>query len=441
MMTAMSAHFVRVSVVSGESRLDVSLPAQRPVAEFLTDITELLEIEPVHPAPEWALSGSRHGVLELEATLAEAGVLDGTVLHLTPRESAARTPYVDDVIDAVESSIDHDCEQFAGAARDRVVGAIVSAALVASAALIAACGAGVPGTLALLALAVLVVLIAGAVGSRAHGRIEWALPPVLAAAAVSALPTRPAVAVLAGLAAALVGLAGLAARRGRTGILFGTAASAVGFGLAAGAVAAGANVTALSAWVAPALVLVLVVTPRAATATSGLLGLVRRGESGDAVSRTAVDAATLRGRDLLDVLVVVTALASSLAVGTLMWTGMWMQAALGGLVGLTLLLRSRAFTGVRHVAPLLLVPVVAALGAGACLARMRFGDDPVPQALVLTVGGLVIALVIAFAGYVRLGEVAAARLARTWDLLDPVLLFVLLPATFAAQGIYAYIHG
>ncbi|QLY32848.1 EsaB/YukD family protein [Nocardia huaxiensis] len=435
----MSAHFIRLSVVSGENRLDVSLPARRPIAEYLTDITELLELEPADADTVWVLSAPSHGLLEYDATLAEAGVLDGTVLHLTSRELAARTPYVEDVVDTVETSVDRSYQRFADG-RERVLGGLLVAGFTGTATLVTALRAGWFGTLTLVVLAAVIAVLAFACGPRGRDTIGWGLVPVLAAAAISGMWERPLVAALAGIAAGFAGAAiatGIGSRR--AGVLLGAGASALLFAALAAAVWAGANVTALSAWAAPVLVALVAVAPRAATASSGLLGLVRRGENGEPVPRPLAEAALGRGRDFLDVAVGAAALALSLAVATMIWTGIWMQAALAGMVAVGVLLRTRGYTDTRHVAPLLLVPLVAALAGSAALVRDTAQGDTAIQAMELTGAGALIGLTVAIAGYVRVGEVAAARLARLWNALDPTLLVLLFPATFAAQGIYTYL--
>ncbi|MFD4433479.1 EsaB/YukD family protein [Nocardia sp. NPDC058497] len=436
----MSAHFVRVSVVSGDSQLDVSLPARRPLAEYITDITELLAIEPDDPVTAWALSAPARGTLAMESTLAESGVLDGAVLHLTPLELAARTPYVDDVVDAVESAVDRGERRFRGVHRDRAIAALVVMACAVAAMLCAGLRPGVLGALPVIVLAALIAVLALIAGTPERSLIAWGLVPLAAAAAVCVVPGDPGVAVPAGISSAFLGGA-LAVALGsrRVGHILGATVAAAGFAAAAVAVALGANSTALSAWIAPLLVLLVAVVPRGAVLGSGLLDLVRRGEQGYTVPRAVVDAATRRGRDLLDVGIGAVVAAVSTTVATLIWTGVWVQVALGILIGVVVLLRSRSYTDTRHVALLLAVPVIVTLSAGAVAARELAGQDMVIRSIVLTAVAATVVVTLVVAGFVRLGEVASARVARLWNAVDPVLLVLLLPATFGAQGIYTYL--
>ncbi|WP_336086839.1 type VII secretion integral membrane protein EccD [Nocardia sp. SSK8] len=436
----MSAHFVRVSVVSGDSQLDVSLPARRPLAEYITDVTELLAIEPGDPVSAWALSAPARGTLAMEASLAESGVRDGAVLHLTPVELAAHTPFVDDVVDAVEAAVDRDGRRFGDASRDRAVVALVVLTCAGAAILGAGLRPGALGAPALIVLAAAIAVAAAVLNSPARSGLAWGLVPLVGTAAICAVPADPALMVSAGASGAFAGAALAAAlSTRRTGHVVGAAGAAAGFAAVAAAVASGANITAMSAWIAPVLVALIAVVPRGAVLGSGLLDLVRRGEQGDPVPRATIDAGTRRGRDLLDVGVGALALAISAAVVTLIWTGIWVQVALGVLIGVVVLLRSRAYTDVWHVGALLAVPVLATLATGAVLAREIAGQDPVVRSIVLSAVAAAVVLTLVVAGFVRLGEVAAARVARLWNALDPVLLVLLLPATFGAQGVYTYL--
>lgn len=443
MIVAMSASFVRLSVVSGDRQLDVSLPANRPVGEFIIDVTDLLEVEPSDPPPVWSLSNATSGVVPLESSLAEAGVLDGAVLTLTSIELAAVSPFVDDVIAETAATIDRRCELWGGTSRDRGVALIVLALLAVPAVVLAIDDRGTFGALALVMLAMGIMVTALITRRRTNGVLSLALVPVFAALAVVVVPAgHPATALLAAIGTALLGGAIAASINGiRRGVAMGCVATGLAYLACGGAVFLGANTTALSAWLSPVLVAMLSLAPRMALASSGLLGLVRQAEDGASIDGGAVDSAVLRGRDVVDVAVIGIAIGGSLAVATLIWNGVWLQAGLGLLVALVFLLRSRTFSHTRNVAPLLLVPtaagVVLALRLSSSIGAV---DDTIRPFFVVGAIGMVTSFV-AVGGFVRLGEVAAARLARLWNALDPFLAVMLLPAAFLAQGIYTYFIG
>ncbi|WP_327112666.1 type VII secretion integral membrane protein EccD [Nocardia sp. NBC_01730] len=101
----------RVSVIGGNTQIDLGLPATIPIAAFITDVVELIEsrtpdfTDPEEGAPlrtqHWTLARIGRGPIPPSQTLTEAEVYDGELLVLrsvTAKESPA---LFDDVIDAV----------------------------------------------------------------------------------------------------------------------------------------------------------------------------------------------------------------------------------------------------------------------------------------------------------------------------------------------------
>ncbi|OLT13550.1 hypothetical protein BJF78_21710 [Pseudonocardia sp. CNS-139] len=99
------AGFCRLTVLTPRRPVDVSLPADVPVAELVPMLLELVG-EPVFTArPEpWRLSGVAGGPLPPAATLAELGVPDGELLRLAPVAPPPPPPVFEDPVDALAST-------------------------------------------------------------------------------------------------------------------------------------------------------------------------------------------------------------------------------------------------------------------------------------------------------------------------------------------------
>ncbi|MFD0365940.1 type VII secretion integral membrane protein EccD [Nocardia sp. GCM10030253] len=108
---AVDPELCRVSVIGGNTQLDLGLPANIPIAAFITDVTELIESrtsdlsEHEEGAPlrtaHWTLARIGRDPIPPDQTLTDAEVFDGELLVLrsvTAKESPA---LFDDVIDAV----------------------------------------------------------------------------------------------------------------------------------------------------------------------------------------------------------------------------------------------------------------------------------------------------------------------------------------------------
>lgn len=102
----------RVSVIGGNTQVDVALPASIPVGSFIPDVVALIAARNPHPAehednagaprPEhWTLSRLGHAPIEPHRSLTEADVFDGELLVLREVETVEAPALYDDVIDAV----------------------------------------------------------------------------------------------------------------------------------------------------------------------------------------------------------------------------------------------------------------------------------------------------------------------------------------------------
>ena len=129
----MSAMFVRLSVFWQDHQLDVSLPAHRPVIDYLDDVVELFrgrvadseftaDVEAT--AHLWVLSSPETGIINAERTLEDYEVLDGHKLYLSQRAEAAHAPFVDDIMAEMRSTIG--ASQFAWSGTTRTDGLLAT---------------------------------------------------------------------------------------------------------------------------------------------------------------------------------------------------------------------------------------------------------------------------------------------------------------------------
>lgn len=109
-LTAGAPELCRVSVIGGNTQADLALPATIPIVAMIDQIVTLIDSRtpdftelddaPI-PTRHWTLARIGQDPIGQEATLAEAGVLDGELLVLRPAGSAHVPALFDDVIDAV----------------------------------------------------------------------------------------------------------------------------------------------------------------------------------------------------------------------------------------------------------------------------------------------------------------------------------------------------
>jgi type VII secretion integral membrane protein EccD len=102
----MSDSFFSITVVGRRRRLDVSLPADVPVAELLGELVTMLDEQVVGPPPNWAAVRLGGQVLDGEQGLAAQGMSAGDLLFLRDLASPVPPPAVDDYAGAVAAVID-----------------------------------------------------------------------------------------------------------------------------------------------------------------------------------------------------------------------------------------------------------------------------------------------------------------------------------------------
>ncbi len=101
--------FCRVTVVAPDSRVDVALPEDVPVADLYPEILRLSGQSPAPGAPVGYHLVRRDGtVLDSSRTLAGHRILDGELLSLRPFSESLPPAVFDDVSDAVATAVAKD---------------------------------------------------------------------------------------------------------------------------------------------------------------------------------------------------------------------------------------------------------------------------------------------------------------------------------------------
>ncbi|GAA5063078.1 type VII secretion integral membrane protein EccD [Nocardia callitridis] len=111
--TAAEPELCRVSVIGGNTQIDVGLPSAIPVGTFIDELVELIESRNPDPteteedgggspqAEHWTLAKLGRGPIPTSRTLTEAEVFDGELLVLRSVSAKEIPALFDDVIDAV----------------------------------------------------------------------------------------------------------------------------------------------------------------------------------------------------------------------------------------------------------------------------------------------------------------------------------------------------
>ncbi|MFE0589889.1 EsaB/YukD family protein [Micromonospora echinospora] len=438
----MANRFTRVTVVADGRSLDVSLPAARPLVELLPQLCDLLSLAP-QATGGWTLSTPASGGLDPRRSLDEAGVVDAQTLYLTPPEQAALPPFVDDVVDEVQSTVDGDGSEWTGTARAAGCAALAGVVVLVVTYVLATTTA--PQTAVALAVVAVAAALTGRLlrASGGHLLVAAAVPAwslALTTAARLAGWDTPAQ-VTVGLVGAGAGAALLALTGDRW---YGVAAGGVtlaSFGVTGTALLTAGLDPARAAAVGAVLVVFAVgLAPQLALDSSRLVELLRMQEESRWVGRHLVEAAVRRGEAVLRGTVTGIAAAAAGTALVLLTGDVLAEALLGGVLGLVFALRSRIFTRRGQVVPMLVVPVAVAT---VLLVDVVGLLAPTGAAWVwlLVAGGGTAVTVLLRAGRPRLDEVAAARTRQLLDLVEVVAVVSLVPLVIAVFGGFAWAAG
>lgn len=219
MSVASGADTCRVTVVGPRRRVDLALPTRIPFAELFPAVADYagLDADAVRQAPAgWVLQRLGQAPFPLETTPLQAGLHDGELIYLRPREEQLPELAFDDVADVIASGIGDRPDRWGpGETRRTALGAAALALTGGAAALLLS---GPPWTNAAVAAGIVtVLLLAGAaVASRVAGDAGAAtvlgylalpyafLGGVLGAAGQASLAHLGALELLSGFAAALL---------------------------------------------------------------------------------------------------------------------------------------------------------------------------------------------------------------------------------------------
>ncbi len=449
MLTAYS----RVTVVTEQRTIDLALPSALPLADVMPQVMRYAAPEQTGATPTtWSLGRLGGATLQLVQTLEDAGVLDGDVLELRAQKDDVSPALVEDVRDAVEDSVD----AAGGVWSRRTTGSFVvlaSAGVLAVWALVAIVSASVfPGStlgrlegLAPAATACLGLLLASW-WAAANARPVDVQLSVVVAMVWGALLGRSVGRELDLDAVLVLGCAavGVAAVAGAARLITEEATAHAAFSVVV-LVALGVHVVVdvaavpsdQSLRVLPVLGLLVVgVLPRVSLSVGGLASADYR------VRHVGqLDLQTLRRRyrasnailigSLTGIAAVVVAAGVELDLSGRPW-----DRTLALALGAAALLRARLFSRTQHVLPLR----IAGLAVAVVAVVRHVGSDAslVPYLLPVTVVVAGIALGLAA---VPISEITRARVKRTLNLVEFLVIVTLLVVCAGALGLYGQLGG
>jgi hypothetical protein len=434
--------YTRVTVAGSARRTEIALASTEPIGAVLPQLIDLLA-EPTGAAGRpLVLLDALGRPLDPERSPREQGLLDGTVLQLTPFDAAPPPPLVIDVVDVVADELAIRDDRWDSAARRTVCGVLVGvASTVAALALPVPPGLDVPIGLSLLA-----ILLAGALGSGLAGfrglasLLSAAALGTIAAIAVplsarfdgaSAVIVPLVVTALLSAGVLLIGV-GLAQKARGAGI--GGVTGVMLFGMLLLALLAGAPAAQAAAVVGVLTAMLLGLAPWVALSASGLTDLDHRAADSEEVSRTQTVMSVRRAYATLTWTVVAAATAVSVCGGILWTTGdVWCR-LLAVAIAATGTLRARALPlrtqGWALWAAAITVMVIAGLSA--------LGSAPGGA---LAGAAALVGLAAVLAALARPRPHRRARMRAFGDLVETAAVVSLLPVTVGVFGIYPDLLG
>jgi hypothetical protein len=404
------------------------LPSAEPLGLLLPDLLALVAERRGEPGG-YQLSLLDGTVLDLGASLTDAGVSDGVIVRLDPVAAAPPVPILHDVADHVADA----AAGLAGRWDDAALRATGTAAAAAAAGAAAVLLAPDAGPAVLLAAAVLLLLAGGSVavaGRRTPGLAVLAAGAAVGLVGVTHLPEAarvPGYALTVGaaaIAAAVVSGAPRSALIGGTALIAHT-------GTWGALTAAGLPAVKVAAVLAVVTVALLGLLPRIAVAASGLAALDDRQAADEPVRRSAAAAALTAAHTGLALACAITAAAGALA-GWALARGphavaVW-PTVLAGLLAAALLLRLRAYPLTIEVVVLLAAAGVVGwslLDAWAATAR------PLAAGVAAVTAGVAVGLLA-----VRPRPHVRARARQLADSAEALVVLAVVPAAVGTLGFY-----
>lgn len=498
---------MRISVFRGNTQLDVSMPSDRPVIEVIDDVVVLMAqhhtqveggasiqqlngVEPyaysssavdssrqdldLRDAHTWVLSSPQTGIIEADDTLAQHNILDGSRLFLTSRVEAAGTPFADDAMDEIRTTLADNQWRWSGKARENTAYIIASIFLILGFAFgafslegsgdlqtwnidqsVAATQVGVSGLL----LTILSFMSKG----------DWkrwlglGLPSVTLVIAWHVFkvfePVEQTLFAIAVVALASVVTAWISGRRTAAkpyrsvaGIIASlcVSLSSLLIGLSVGL---GASLLAIAAWTAWLPVVLLMVSPRIALSTTGLPTLLRRSESGNLLKKNELERSALRSESITRGLAWFATLYGFGVSVVLAQSNYWQQGIIALLLSIVLALRSNGFSDSRIIAPLMFSGFTGVTLAIAALLQWFDHDWKYEQVLTILhpeqnsaiFWWVLIGVSIAFfsaivaADHWNRDELAESKIAQFLSIADVVSTLSLVPIILIGQGVFFYL--
>jgi type VII secretion integral membrane protein EccD len=454
----------RVTIVAPRRRIDLSLPADVPLAHMLPTLLRaagenLADAGLAHSG--WALQRLDDAPLDPSQTLAALRVMDGEVLYFRPRMAQLPEMSFDDVADVIATGIKERSDRWRPHST-RSAGLWGGAGLLGVGALALAVS-GPPWAIPAIAagLIALLLLICGAIMSRAMGDADagavvgyTAIPyAFLAGLLTPARETVPNVLhlgaphMLAGFGAATLAavVAGFAIAEGLPNFL-GISLAAVTGTIGAGVVVAMPD--APPAGAAAACVAVVVALTALIPSLAFKLARLPLPAVPSSAEELRSDTALVNGKAVLARTAIADRFATGLVVGValiaigaeifLAVEGGWMALAMGVAISLALILRARVFRG-RLQRTWMLVAGLSGIGV---LALGSVEPREPLTTLVSVVLPLVVATVIAASlGMWLPGNKPSPFWGRAGDILDIVAVVSLIPLALGVLDLYTWIRG
>ncbi len=115
-----TAQLLRVAVTHRRKQIDLALPSQQPISDYIADVVAAFaavnDIDSPPHGRQWTLAKA-DAPIDPDLSLADARINDGSLLHLTVVTPTERyRPITEDVVDAEAASADRNGPRFDGAA-------------------------------------------------------------------------------------------------------------------------------------------------------------------------------------------------------------------------------------------------------------------------------------------------------------------------------------
>jgi type VII secretion integral membrane protein EccD len=433
--------FSRVTLVGERRRADVVLPAAEPIGRLLPEVLRLLG-DRVESPPEPRVLVTADGlVLDVEASLAQAMVPDGTVLRLVRLAEAPAAPVVHDVAEETSDDLDGRSWRWGPVPRRWTATLLGLVALTYAAILFANAAGNRIAPLTLAAVALVVCTTGGVIATLVDEPVGTAVAmagggvgvvAVWAAARASGWSGMVVVAAVAWVAVVLLLVLGASAALGRGGL------AGAGFTAVLAAVWSAGSLSHLpdrhvAGIVAVVVTVSLGVLPRLALVSSGIASLDDRRAGGAVVARREVGAALAAAHRGL----VLATLAAAAFAGAAGWVlaarlDQW-SVALALLLAFVLAGRSRIFP----LAPQVMALQAAAVAVvGGVVTAWASSDSRAAVAYGPAAAATVVALALLLALALRPSEHLRARLRRLCDLLEAAAVIAVVPVTIGLFGTY-----